>query len=253
MPLELHPITTSDTLSWTRIRMLAYLGPTHELIHGGQPISESSIQGVARDRVKELGKRNTWHWKIVDTDLSPSGDDPEGNSGRTIAIAVWSAHNLPAKEVEGSSNEPTTNPAETASEERAEEEKEKPFLPPELNLEILLALLGPLNVAQAEIMGSARPYLMLNSLATHPEHQRRGAAKMLLDWGLEKADEEGWACYLDTSQTARAMYEGRGFELVRGVEFDRGKWGGEGVDWHGCMVREPQKGEEGNAQSDGRD
>lgn len=224
MPLELHPMTPSDSLSWTRIRALAYYGPTHDILHDG-PVSELSICGVAQDRRNEIGRPNTWHWKVVDTDLEPGEDDPENNGGRTIAVAIWSALNNHGKGSIGG--------------QKAEEQEKVPFLPPELRLDALGALLGPLNQAQKEIMGNEKPYLMLNTLATHPQHQHRGAGKMLLGWGVRKADEEGLTCYLDTSQVARKMYEARGFKLIREVRFDRTDWGGEGVDWYGCMVREP--------------
>lgn len=230
MPLSLQPLFPSDSLSWIRIRALAYHNPTHDLVHGNQPISDSSIRGVANDRKREIGKPNTWHWKIVDTDLAPSKDDPIDNPGRTIAIAIWGAHNLEEKK-EGSS-EPTANPAEI--------DEGAPFIPPELRLDALSALLTPMREAQKEVMGS-KPYLMLNTLTTHPEHQRRGAGKLLLDWGLAKADEEGLDVYLDSSSLARRIYEQRGFVVIKAVEFDREKWGGEGKDWHGCMVRKPQK------------
>jgi GNAT superfamily N-acetyltransferase len=233
MPLVLRPISTADTLSWTRIRAKAYLGPTHELIHSG-PISEFSILKVAEGRKREVGKPNHWQWKIVDTDLSPSPDDPPDNGGQTIAIAVWSRHNADSTR-EHTVAEPTAVPTEKPE----GTEGEKPFIPPEVRLEVLDALFTPLRKAQSEIMGD-RPYFMLNSFATHPDHHRKGAGTMLLNWGLDKADEEGWVTYLDTTTLARPIYEKRGFTVVTAFEFDRRPWGGEGMDWHGCMIRQPR-------------
>lgn len=217
MPFELRLMSTADTLSWTRVRALAYYGPTHDLLHNG-PISESSIRGVAEDRKCEIGQPNTWHWKVVDTDLEASSDDPPDNGGRTIAVSVWSTHNVVG----------------------AEKKDSRPgFSPPELRLDALDSLLGPLREAQVSIMGSTRRFFMLHQLATHPDHQGRGAAKMMLDWGLGKADEEELVLYLDASEAGRAVYEKRGFRLVRALEWNREPWGGVGKDWHGCMVRQP--------------
>jgi len=189
---------------------------------------------VAKDRKREIGKPNTWHWKVVDTDLSTSPDDPPDNGGRTIAVAIWSAHNIPTTKVDGSSD-PTSLPIEKA--ERNDEQP--PFIPPEVRLDVLNAVLTPLRKAKTEIMGS-KPYLMLNSLATHPEHHHKGAGSMLLEWGLRKADEDGLDIYLDSSRLAKPLYEREGFEVMREIEFDRRPWGGEGIDWHGCMVRKPK-------------
>jgi GNAT superfamily N-acetyltransferase len=242
MPLEFAPLTTSDTLAWTRIRSKAYEGLTNQVVHTKLPVAESTVQGVADDRKKEIGKPNTWHWKIVDTDLAPSPDDPEDNGGRTIAVSIWSAHNVneDGKPKIDGSNEPTTNPAEI---DPAPEQEEPPFLPPELRVDVLMALLTPMRDAQREIMGS-RPYFMLNTLCTDPQHQKRGAASIMLKWGMEKADELDLETYLDSSQVARPIYEKLGFEFLKWVEFDRVPWGGEGVDRYGCMVRKARRKEE---------
>jgi GNAT superfamily N-acetyltransferase len=231
MPFELRPVTPNDTLSWVRIRFLAYYGPTHEILHTGA-VTDSSIRAIAEDWKRDLSKPNTWHWRVVDTDLSPSEDDPPDNGGRTIAIAVWSMHNV---KNEGTS-EPTVNPAV------ASEEKPKPFTPPELRIDALMSLLGPIRAAQPEIMTTTEPYFMLNMFATHPDHQGRGASKSLLDWGLKKADEEGLVTYLNATDVGRRIYEKKGFEVVKAIEWDRVPWGGEGKDCHWCMVRQPQKG-----------
>jgi GNAT superfamily N-acetyltransferase len=230
MPLELSPITADDTLSWTRVRALAYYGPTHDVLHNGR-VSESSMRGAAEDRKRDLKKSNAWFWKIVDTSLEPSEDDPPHNGGRTIAIATWSMHNV---KNEGS-NEPATNPTVIGDTKPA-------FMPPELRLDALGSLFGPLRGMQKEIMGTSEPYFMLNMLATHPEQQGRGAATLLLDWGMKKADEEGLVTYLDATGIAKPIYEKRGFEVKKALEWDRVPWGGEGKDCHYGMVRKPRKG-----------
>ncbi|KAJ4986882.1 GNAT family protein (acetyltransferase) [Stagonosporopsis vannaccii] len=259
MPLEIRPLRPTDSLSWNRTRALAYYGPTHDLLHNG-PVSEASIRGLAKDREREIGIPNVWHWKIVDTDLAPSDDDPKDNGGRTIAIAVWKLMNIAHDDVQhtpekGKKEDSVRTPKARAPAEHASIPAEtepstnnglgprySSFLPPELRLDALMSLFDPLDAARDEIMGSEKPYFMLNSLATHPEHQGRGAAKLLLDWGMQKADKEGLVTYLDATQRARPIYAKRGFELKKVVEWDRKVWGGEGVDVHYCMVRTPRSG-----------
>lgn len=41
---------------------------------------------------------------------------------------------------------------------------------------------------------------MLNTLATHPEHQGKGAGSMLVSWGVNLAHELGLEMYLDTPE-----------------------------------------------------
>ena len=221
MPLELHPMTQADTLSWTRVRALAYYGPTQHLLHNG-PITESSLHGMVQNRKREVLKPHTWHLKIVDTDLSLNLDDPPDNGGRTIAISVWSMHNVKVGEEEGGNNEESSIPVEDTP----------GFIPPELRLDAEVSLKGPIQAARNEVMGSSTPFFMLNQLATHPEHQGRGAAKMMLDWGLRKADEEGLATYLNATIEGRGVYKRRGFKVVKELEWNRVPWGGEGSDWH---------------------
>ncbi|KAJ5059171.1 hypothetical protein J3E72DRAFT_400688, partial [Bipolaris maydis] len=215
MPLQLRPMRADDALSWTRVRSTAYYGPTHDVLHNG-PIRESSIRGAAEERKGELQKQaaNMWYWKVVDTDAAPSPDDPADNGGRTIAVSVWSLNN-----VDGA--EKTAAPG---------------FLPPELRVDALGSLLQPLRAAQESIMGTEKPFFKLNQLATHPEYQGRGAAGMMLDWGLGKADAEGLAVYLDASEKARRLYERRGFQVVKAIEWEREPWGGEGKDCHSGLL-----------------
>ncbi|KAF1995860.1 hypothetical protein P154DRAFT_525963 [Amniculicola lignicola CBS 123094] len=247
MPLKLEPMTTSDSLTWTRIRVLAYTGPTNTLIHTTPP-SEDTILKVAEDRQREIGRcrPNVWYLKLIDTDLSPSESDPEDNGGRTIAFGIWSLVNMDLntkseEEIE-EPNELASMPGRTTAVESNSGQNPKvlseatPFIPPELRVDVLNALLNPLRVAKRGIMDS-KPYMMLNSLATHPDHERRGAGSMIVKWGVEKADELNIETYLNSSKIARPLYERHGFVLVEGVEFDRTVWGGEGIDWHGCMVR----------------
>lgn len=245
-------MTEADALPWTRIRAASYAGPTNTLIHTQLPVSEETVLGVAEDRKKQIGQQNAWHWKVVDTELVPSGDDPEGNGGRTIAIAIWSAHNIDldreARRVKRGNNE---NEDEEGSNEQAailmgtnvaETETHRPFIPPELRFDVLNDLLSPLTAAKSEIIGT-QAYFMLDSLATHPDHQRRGCGSILLKWGIEKADTLGLPMYLTTSTAGRPIYERNGFELVRDFVWDRRPWGGDGLDWHGAMVRKAKGGE----------
>ncbi|KAL6710426.1 hypothetical protein ACN47E_009372 [Coniothyrium glycines] len=220
MPLELRPMTAADAESWMRIREEAYAGPTHSLLFT-RSLIKASLQARARDREPEIGGPRMWHWKVVDTELPPSSDEPDDNNGRNIAIAVWSLHNVPKREGEA---DPVLVHAP----------------PAEVRLDALKSKIGPMRVVRDEIMGTEKPFLMLNMFATLPEHQGRGAGTMLITWGLEKADEEGLVIYLDSSEAARPIYEKKGFKVARDMWWDRVPWGGEGRSWTGSMLRQPR-------------
>jgi len=55
---------------------------------------------------------------------------------------------------------------------------------------------------------------LLDSLATDPKHQRRGAASMLVQWGLDMADAIGGEAYLEATEVGRQVYQKLGFVVL---------------------------------------
>jgi GNAT superfamily N-acetyltransferase len=185
-----------DCSEWMRIRKIAYQGPTNLIVHH-RPVSDESLAEVVEERKKELNAPGAFHWKVVDVE-----------TGKMMTAAKFELHNVgmekPAKPVD-----------EVAT------SKDPRFVPPEVNMPALMALLGLLGQARKEVMGE-RPYLMLDTLSTLPEYRRRGAAALLVKWGAKKADELGIELYLTSSMVARPLYEKMGFVLVKDMWFDRG-------------------------------
>ncbi|KAL4994035.1 acyl-CoA N-acyltransferase [Aspergillus recurvatus] len=75
---------------------------------------------------------------------------------------------------------------------------------------------------RGRVMGGTRHYY-LDTLATHPDYQRRGAGSMLLQWGCELADEAGVALYVDASRAGAPLYERFGFVDESGGDSGEGK------------------------------
>ncbi|KAF4417628.1 Puromycin N-acetyltransferase [Fusarium austroafricanum] len=59
----------------------------------------------------------------------------------------------------------------------------------------------------------------LSTIATEKEAQRRGAGSALMKFGVERADQEGWMSYLNSSGEGRGLYEKFGFHVVGTSEF----------------------------------
>ncbi|KAM0195545.1 hypothetical protein ACHAPA_002987 [Fusarium lateritium] len=59
----------------------------------------------------------------------------------------------------------------------------------------------------------------LSTIATAKEAQRRGVGSALMRFGVERADEEGWMSYLNSSGEGRELYEKFGFKVVGTSEF----------------------------------
>ena len=80
----------------------------------------------------------------------------------------------------------------------------------------------------------------LSSVQTHPSHQGRGAASMLMKWGVERADADGLPCYVNAEEAAYALYRRFGFVDLYEGGIDLGKFGGDGVYRTMGMVRWPK-------------
>lgn len=63
----------------------------------------------------------------------------------------------------------------------------------------------------------------------HPDHQGRGAGRLLMRWGIDVADEKGLEILLNATPAGKPVYERYGFKSVEEFEFDATKYGGEGV------------------------
>jgi GNAT superfamily N-acetyltransferase len=59
-----------------------------------------------------------------------------------------------------------------------------------------------------------RKHWYLEVVATRPEEQGKGAAGMLLRWGMQRADEERTEVYLEASPEGKPIYEHYGFKEV---------------------------------------
>lgn len=53
--------------------------------------------------------------------------------------------------------------------------------------------------------------LDLDTLATHPDYQRRGAGSRLIQWGCDLADKNGTMAYVDASKEGAPLYQKFGF------------------------------------------
>lgn len=61
---------------------------------------------------------------------------------------------------------------------------------------------------------------VLNILFTVPKHRRRGAASLIMDWGVERADRRGLDVYIEATRLGRPLYEKYGLEAVEERRFD---------------------------------
>lgn len=78
-------------------------------------------------------------------------------------------------------------------------------------------------------------------LGTHPEHQRRGAGALAMQWGTDQADLEGADAFLWSTPHGKHLYEKSGFEVLEAAEFDFKPYGLDERNQAWAMLRKPRK------------
>jgi hypothetical protein len=56
--------------------------------------------------------------------------------------------------------------------------------------------------------------LVLEIMFTHPEHRRRGAGTILMDWGVKLADQLGLESFIQASEMGKLLYLRHGYLVL---------------------------------------
>jgi len=85
--------------------------------------------------------------------------------------------------------------------------------------------------------------MRLNFFFVHPDFQGKGIGRLLLKWGIEKAEELVPRAKIWLSSTPQAMptYEKNGWVVMERSVVDLGEYGGKGVYGRAWMVREARE------------
>ncbi|KAM3150512.1 hypothetical protein ABEW05_009173 [Botrytis cinerea] len=65
-----------------------------------------------------------------------------------------------------------------------------------------------------ETFFGGRPSVM-NRPHLHPEHRRKGAGSLMMQWGCKLADEKGLEAFVESTDDGRELYKAHGFVIVR--------------------------------------
>jgi len=66
-------------------------------------------------------------------------------------------------------------------------------------------------------------YLVLDICFVHPHYRRLGVGRLLMAWGIKKADELGFESYIDATEAGIPLYEMCGYAKASRVDFDASK------------------------------
>jgi len=97
------------------------------------------------------------------------------------------------------------------------------------------------SACQKELWMDEKGYYFVNIVVVDEEYRGKGVGRKLFEVVMEKADEEGRKCYLESScwKPNVAIYEKLGFEVRKKMRCEAEDGSGEGVDLF-CMVRKPR-------------
>lgn len=91
-------------------------------------------------------------------------------------------------------------------------------------------------------IGEGRPAWLLMHMVTRASHRGRGAAAMLIKWGIEQSEASGVPAYLEAGAQGRPIYTKHGFEQVGDLRrLDLHAYGVDAVFELANMVRYPQR------------
>ncbi|KAJ5611267.1 hypothetical protein N7510_007986 [Penicillium lagena] len=86
--------------------------------------------------------------------------------------------------------------------------------PSELNVSLHNYILSTRDEARSGWMEPNEPCWILMHMVTRESQRGRGAAKMLIRWGIEQAERDGVPAYLEAGVMGRPVYEKLGFKQV---------------------------------------
>ena len=74
-------------------------------------------------------------------------------------------------------------------------------------------------LSRSRSCGLTYPSQVLDICFVHPDYRRKGVGRLLLSWGIEKADEMGLESYIDATDQGVPLYEAHGYVKAANVHF----------------------------------
>lgn len=220
MAITISPAEIDDIKPLIRLNEAAFSWMYSNLLFDG-PLKESTIDALAEQRIKSLHEEE---------DKSESQETPakkffgfkavDDTTGEIVGEARWMIYY---------EDEVLAKSIEEEVEDRINPVMPQMQVQPTAEFARILATTKRETLAvpsdSDETTDSSTPIKLrkrvyLHVLAVHPNHQRKGIGRKLLQWGLDEADRLGLIAYLEASADGVRLYEQTGFEKVKDVNMD---------------------------------
>ncbi|KAF2446366.1 acyl-CoA N-acyltransferase [Karstenula rhodostoma CBS 690.94] len=216
--LQVSLLRPEEAEQFMRIRHKVFKPTINKILYSRGEPSQKILDRVTKDVRDGIVNKGMLYLKCVDV-----------ATGEMIAGARWRY----------------AKPKEEGARERTWDEVEAGFTVPEpyeeSDPELFRSLFHLLNTNKREILGN-RPYYTLITCAVLPQHERRGAGTMLVQWGCDRADEAGVEAYIEASLMGVPVYERLGFKPVKRIELNTKDFGAKENEAFIVMIR-PAKAE----------
>ncbi|KAI1849024.1 hypothetical protein JX265_013721 [Neoarthrinium moseri] len=238
MPLQLQPLELSDFD--TLISHASTHAPGDDLVAPLNPLVwPVRTRAEAQARARHNFALQKWRFVEDPTTRFLKVVDPE-DGGQIVAVARWhfypqgydyaeQAHwemapATPLKKYLAAVNG-REQPGEGSSEADVESDmQEDVYPPPNFNIALHNHILASRDAFRPSWIPGRAPCWVLMHLVTRSSQRRRGAAGLLVRWGMDRAQETGACAYLEAGVQGRPVYEKFGFEQIgeeRRVSFAR--------------------------------
>lgn len=164
----------------------------------------------AKQRLRFISDPTVRYMKVIDTS-SPKNEIvsiarwhfyPQGYD--FASNIAWETHQLPVT----SSSLPDHSTLDSSNQYLA------PSPPSGFNIPLHNHILTSRDSARKSWIPVNKPCWILMHMVTRPSCRGRGAAKLLVGWGMARADEEGVPAYLEAGVMGKPLYEKMGWQQV---------------------------------------
>ncbi|KAI7525702.1 hypothetical protein KC331_g17381 [Hortaea werneckii] len=216
MPLELSFMEEADIPAFAAVEAAAMAGwsvarAMDMTSRGGEPRQEM-VERWAREGFQN-DSQQVW-LKVIDTELD-----------ELVAAALWRFELADERAQDAS-----LVPARDAAVELPGQTHPVP--------DVMVGMGKIWEAFKNEFVGG-QAFANLSILVTHPHHQRRGAASMLVRWGCEKADERGMVAALMATEAGVGVYLKHDFHVLNETVLDLRPYGIDASDLRIGMLRRP--------------
>lgn len=240
MAITISPAEVDDIKPLIRINEAAFSLMYSTILFRG-PLKESTIDALAEQRIKSLydgdGKSESQEVPAKKFFGFKAVDDTTGEIVGDARWMIYYEDEVLTKSIEDEVEDRISQPMPQMQVQATAEFTRILATTKRETLAVVSESEETTTDSSAPLKLRKRVYLQV--LAVHPNHQKKGIGRKLLQWGLDEADRLGLITYLEASADGLRLYEQSGFEKVKDLTMNLRPFGVNGDLPMRLMMRQP--------------